>query len=154
MAYVALADALNAARDDVLREASGSLRRGHLAHYEASGSEASRRRLSDLFDLVVECLAKRALEPITEYANHVAEERFDAGFGIAEVQTAFNMLEEAIWHVVIARLPADEILESAGLIGTVLGTGKDTLARTWVALATSQHVVSLDLSALFEGRAN
>ncbi len=151
---MALTEALSAAHDDIIQEASDALERGHLTHYEASGPEESRRRLSDLFDLVVECLAKRALDPITQYATNVAEQRFAAGFGIAEVQTAFNVLEEAIWHVVIAGLPAEEILESAGLIGTVLGTGKDTLARTWVALATSQHVVSLDLAALFEGRAN
>ena len=151
---MALTEALSAARDDVLQEASASLERGHLAHYEASGSEASRRRLNDLFDLIVECLAKRNLDPITQYAYNIAEERFNAGFDIAEVQTAFNVLEEAIWHVVIARLPPEDLLESAGLIGSVLGAGKDTLARTWVALATSQHVPSLDLTALFEGRAN
>jgi hypothetical protein len=151
---MALTEALSVARDDVLQEASASLERGHLTHYEASGSEASGRRLSDLFDLVVECLATRTLAPITQYANKVAEERFDAGFNIAEVQTAFNVLEEAIWRVVIARLPTQELLDSAGLIGTVLGAGKDALARTWVALATSQHVPSLDLTALFEGRAN
>jgi hypothetical protein len=151
---MALTEALSVARDDVLQEASASLERGHLTHYEASGSEASGRRLSDLFDLVVECLATRTLAPITQYANKVVEERFDAGFNIAEVQTAFNVLEEAIWRVVIARLPTQELLDSAGLIGTVLGAGKDALARTWVALATSQHVPSLDLTALFEGRAN
>jgi hypothetical protein len=151
---MALTETMSAARDEVIQEASTSLERGHLAHYEASGWEASRRRLSDLFDLIVECLAKRKLDPITEYAQNVAEQRFNAGFDISEVQTAFNVLEEAIWRVVIAPLPADELLESAGLIGSVLGVGKDTLARTWVALATSQHVPSLDLTALFEGRAN
>ena len=76
-----------------------------------------------------------------------------AGFGIAEVQSAFNVLEEAIWHLVLAELPADELLESAGLVGTILGAGKDVLARAWVSLATSQHVPSLDLTALFEGAA-
>lgn len=149
-----LTEAMSAARDDVLEAASASLAHDHLAHYEASGAAESGRRLSDLFDLVVDCLAKRNLEPITEYANNVAEERFNAGFNIAEVQTAFNVLEETIWRVVIAPLPTEELLESAGLIGTVLGTGKDALARSWVALATSEHVPSLDLTALFEGRAN
>jgi hypothetical protein len=37
------------------------------------------------------------------------------------------------------------------LICTVFGMGKDSLARTWVALAERQHVRSLDLTALFEG---
>jgi hypothetical protein len=94
------------------------------------------------------------LSPICEYAEEVAKERFSAGFEISEVQTAFNVLEEAIWHVVIGRLPTENLVEATGLIGTVLGAGKDTLARTWVSLATSQRVPSLDLAALFEGAAS
>jgi hypothetical protein len=145
---------LDAAQEDVLQEASEALRRAHLTHYEALGPEESRQRLGDLFALVLECLTQRNLVPISQYAQHVAEERFSAGFDIAEVLTAFNVLEEAIWHVVISRLPAQDLLESAGLIGTVLGAGKDALAPTWVSLATKQHVPSLDLSALFEGAGN
>jgi len=149
-----LTDALRAAREDILREATGSLERVHLPHYVVSGSEASRERLTALFDLVVQCLAKRTLSPIIQYTELVAKQRFEAGFDIAEVQTAFNVLEEAIWHVVIVQVPAHDLLESAGLIGTVIGAGKDALARTWVALATKTHVSSLDLTALFEGLAN
>jgi hypothetical protein len=148
-----LVGVLNEAHDDCLQEALDAIGRAHLKHYEASGPELSRRRLEDLFDLVVECLAKKNLGPICEYAQRVAQERFDAGFDIAEVQSAFNVLEEAIWRLVLVQLPADELLESAGLVGTVLGTGRDVLARTWVSLATSQHVPSLDLTALFEGAA-
>ena len=148
-----LVGVLNEARDDCVQEALDAIGRAHLKHYEASGPELSRRRLDDLFDLVLECLAKKNLEPICDDARRVAQERFDVGFDIAEVQSAFNVLEEAIWHLVLARLPADELLESAGLVGTVLGTGRDELARTWVSLATSQHVPSLDLTALFEGAA-
>jgi hypothetical protein len=105
-------------------------------------------------DLVAECLKRRTLIPISSYAQGVAQQRFDSGFEIAEVQTAFNVAEEAIWHVVIARLPADCLIEAAGLVGTVLGAGKDALARTWVSLAAGEHVTSLDLTALFEGAAS
>ena len=124
---------LGTARDECLEQAVDALGRAHLKHYEVSGPELARRRLNDLFDLVVECLAKKALGPIWQYAQRVAEERFDAGFDNAEVQSAFNVLEEAIWHVVLARLPADDLLEAAGLVGTIIGAGKDTLARTWVS---------------------
>jgi hypothetical protein len=37
------------------------------------------------------------------------------------------------------------------LLTTVLGVGKDALARTYVSLASHEHVSSLDLRALFEG---
>ena len=145
---------LGASQDEVLRSASEALSRARLTHYEESGSEESERRLNDLFDLVVKCLSQRDLGPIYKYAESVAEQRFSAGFDIAEVQTAFNVLEEAIWHLVISRLPAEDLVEATGLIGTVLGAGKDELARRWVSLATSRRVPSLDLTALFQGTGN
>ncbi len=151
---VELIDALGVAQDDVLHSASESLQRAHLTHYEVSGSEESERHIADLFDLVVQCLSQRNLGPMCKYADQVAEQRFGAGFDIAEVQTAFNVLEEAIWHVVIPRLPTENLVEATGLIGTVLGAGKDELARRWVSLATSRRVPSLDLTALFEGTGN
>jgi len=150
-ARMALVDALHTAQRDVLEEASATLQRAHLVHYQASGNAASGQHLQHLFALVVECLEQRTLGPIAHYAQAIAEKRFVAGFDIAEVQTAFNVLEESIWHVVIAKLEPDELAVSAGMVGTVLGVGKDTLARTWVSLAASRHVPSLDLSALFEG---
>jgi hypothetical protein len=146
-----LVGVMGAAQDEVLDEAAAALERSHLKHYELAGPEGSRQRLSDLYALVVGCLAQRQLAEMTEYAETVAQERFSAGFDISEVQTAFNVLEEAIWTVVIPRIPADELAEATGLIGTVLGAGKDSLARAWVSLATSRHVPSLDLSALFQG---
>ncbi|HLM94726.1 MAG TPA: hypothetical protein VK283_00340 [Acidimicrobiales bacterium] len=149
-----LVGALSEAQNDVLSDASEALRRAHLAHYEASGSETSHQRLADLFSLVVECLTQRTLAPMSRYAERVAQERFRARFDIGEVQTAFNVLEEAIWRVVIPRIPPGDLVEFAGLIGTVLGVGKDTLARVWVSIATSQRVPSLDLTALFEGAAS
>jgi hypothetical protein len=146
-----LVQVLGEAQDEVLREATAALERSHLVHYEESGPEESSRRLHGLYTLVVECIRERRLGPMTDYASELASERRRAGFDIAEVQTAFNVLEEAMWRVVIAGLPPVDLPEATGLISTVLGAGKDTLARTWVSLASSHQVHSLDLTALFGG---
>jgi len=143
---------LRVAEEEVLRVATEALGRAHLKHY--AGTVEPYHRLSDLYAVVLECLATRALVPMSRHAEAIADERFRAGFGIAEVQTAFNVLEEAIWHIVIFRLPPGQVVRAAGLVGTVLGVGKDSLARRWVSLATSQHVPSLDLAALFDGAAS
>src|SRR5271165_3776576 len=100
-------------QDVILQEASGALGRARLAHYEASGSEESRQRLAHLFSLVVECLNRQTLSPICTYSERVAKERFEAGFEVSEVQTAFNVLEEAIWQVVIPGLPPSDLVEAA-----------------------------------------
>ncbi|HTW99497.1 MAG TPA: hypothetical protein VMD59_12000 [Acidimicrobiales bacterium] len=146
-----LVELLAELRSVVLAHATDALGRARLAHYEAVGTATSRRRLSNLLAIVTRCLLERDLGPITVFAEAVAEDRYAAGFDIAEVQVAFNVLEEAIWRVVLPRLPVEQLADAAGLTGTILGAGKDTLARTWVSLATRHHAPSLDLAALFEG---
>jgi hypothetical protein len=142
---------LDKARAEVLDEAFAALESSHIAHYEAAGEPLTRQRLSDLYDLVVAAIRERDLSQITAYSHQVAEERFHAGFDISEVQTAFNCLEEAMWRRLVKDEPQSELAEAIGLLSTVLGAGKDALARTYVSLAGHRHVTSLDLSALFRG---
>ncbi len=142
---------LMAARQAVIDEAFAALSAAHAEHYDAGGEQLTRQRLGELFTLVVEGVRERALAPVIEYAEQVATERFEAGFGIDEVQTAFNALEVAIWRRVVAAEPPEQLARSIGLVATVLGAGKDALARTYVSLASRRHVPSLDLSALFGG---
>ena len=66
-----------------------------------------------------------------------------------EVQTAFNVLEEAIWKRIETEIPHDDLARSLALVSTVLGSGKDRLARSYVALATQSQVPALDVQALF-----
>jgi hypothetical protein len=130
-----------------------ALQRSHEPHYAEAGDMVSRKRLADLLALVADCVATRNLTPMIERATALADERFDAGFDISEVQVAFHVLEEAIWSRVVSATPPDELVEAIGLVGTVLGAGRDALARQYVARASRQHVTSLDLSALFRGGA-
>ena len=139
------------AEPQILDEAFSALQRSHITHYEVAGEEFTRQRLADLFGLVVDAIRDRDLSPMVTYAEQVALERFNAGFDVAEVQTAFNSLEEAMWRCVVRTEPPTGLAEAIGLLSTVLGAGKDALARRYVCLASHRHVPSLDLSSLFEG---
>ena len=142
---------LSDTRIEIVDDAAKAVSRSHLGHYESVGPAELRRRLEALFDIVLECLRSRRLDLIITYAEQLAHDRFGAGFGIGEVQTAFNVLEESMWHHIVVAVSNDELAESLGLLTTVLGVGKDALARTYVSLASHEHVSSLDLRALFEG---
>jgi hypothetical protein len=137
--------------DTVLDEAYEVLQRAHTPHYDAAGESLTRARLADLFDLVVSSIRDRDLAAMSLYAERVATERFEQGFDLGEVQMAFNALEEVMWRRVVAGAPTQDLAEAVGLLSTVLGYGKDALARTYVSLATRTRVPSLDLSALFAG---
>ncbi len=142
---------LRADRSDVLDEAFAALKRSRPAHYEEAGDAFTRERLAELFDLVLTALDDRELAPVGAYCEEIAARRFSAGFDITEVQTAFNTLEEAMWRRVVEGVPPLQLAEAIGLLSTILGYGKDALARRYVSLATERHVPTLDLSALFEG---
>lgn len=139
------------AKPQLLDEVFEALQRTHLAHYEAAGEVFTRQRLSNLYDLVVAAIRDRDLAPLVSASTNVAKERFEGGFDVSEVQSAYNDLEEAMWRHVVAVVPPDGLAEAIGLLSTVLGAGKDAVAREYVSLASQRHVPSLDLSALFGG---
>ena len=140
-----------AAEDEIVDEAASALDRAHLTHYAVVDEDERRSRLSRLLELVTTCVRSRDLIPMVDHAQQVATERFHAGYDISEVQCAFNVLEETVWLRLLANVPTSEMVEAVGLLSTVLGAGKDALARTYVSLASKQHVPTLDLSALFQG---
>jgi hypothetical protein len=138
-------------RQAIVDAADAALARTHTRHYETAGANEVRRRLEAQFDRLLEALGTRDLEPVLAYAQQVAQERFNAGYDLSEVQTAFNALEEATWSRVFAELEPSQFAETLGLVSTILGAAKDALGRKYVSLATDTHAPSLDLHALFAG---
>lgn len=142
---------LVAAREPVLDEAYSALQRSQVSHYRLAGEALTRKRLAELFDLVVDAIRTRHLAALNAHVEQVAEDRFDQGYDVSEVQTAFNALEEAMWRRIVTEVSPEELAEAIGLLSTVLGFGKDALTRRYVSLASERHVPSLDLSELFGG---
>jgi hypothetical protein len=135
----------------MLYDAFEALSRAQVKSYEAAGSEHLHSRLKALFTLTARGVKERNLLPMISYADTIARERFSAGYDLWEVQTAFNVLEEAIWKRIIKDIAPSEQAEALGLVSTVLGAGKDTLARTYVSLASKSKAPSLNMQSLFTG---
>jgi hypothetical protein len=145
-----LAQLLKQFRTAIVADALSGLSRATLPHYTSSDAASNETRLAKLFDLTQECVDTRTLIPIVSYARTVARERYDDGFGLQEVHTAFNVLEEVIWRTITAELQPPQYPEAFGLASTVLGAGKQALALEWVSLAGHNKAAqTLDLSALF-----
>jgi hypothetical protein len=136
---------------EILADAEEALKRARLHSYESSGMENTHQRLKALFVLTARAAKERNLGPMIAHADAIAHERFEAGYDLWEVQTAFNVLEEAIWVRVLKDLPPAGYAEALGLVSTVLGVGKDTLARRYVSLASKTRVPTLNLQSLFTG---
>ena len=142
---------LAAEREAIVGEAEDAIARLHERHYESLGAATLKQRLETLFGHLLQAVSARDLSSVIAYAGTVAEERFDAGYDLSEVQAAFNALEAATWRSILANLGAGELAEALGLVSTVFGAAKDALGRHYVSLATHTRAPSLDLRALFDG---
>ena len=149
-----LLDLLHRNEPAILAESFEGMTRCRLVHYEAAGADEMRRRLDRLFSLLREAVAERDLDPVLSYGRETARQRYAEGVDLQEVQSAINVLEEAVWRRIVKEIPPEGLAEALGLVSTVLGVCKDTMASTYVALATKQHAASLDMSALFRGTQN
>jgi methylmalonyl-CoA decarboxylase len=127
---------LASAGDRIVDEAAAALERRHHEHYQASSPEERRRYVRDLFGLVVQCVHEGHAEPIIASSRQIAADRFVADFDIAEIQGTFNVLAEVLWRHVASTLVGDQRIETLRLVNTILGAGKDALARTYVDLAS------------------
>lgn len=136
---------------EILTSAFEAVKRSQLKNYEKAGDEHTHQRLKALFVLTVRAIKERNLGPMIAHAETIAHERFSAGYDLAEVQTAFNVLEETIWMDILEHLPPSDYAEALGLVSTVLGAGKDSLARRYVSLASKTKSTSLNLQGMFSG---
>ena len=137
--------------NEILDTAFAAMKRSQLTNYEKAGDEHIHQRLKALFVLTIRAIKERNLGPMIAHAQSVAQERFSAGYDLSEVQTAYNVIEETIWVSILKHLPATEDGEALGLVSTVLGAGKDSLARRYVSLASQTKTTSLNLQSIFSG---
>lgn len=143
-----LVERMQSHADQIVDEAAEAVSHARLHHYEAAGDALTRQRIRALLDAVIESLSHGTPLSVVQHAEDVGNERFLAGFGIDEIQVAFNTLEEALWRFLVATVPAEELAEELGQLGAVLGAGKDQLARTYVLLASHRHAPHVDVEAL------
>lgn len=136
---------------EIINEAFESLQRSHLKHYDSSRADENWQRLAKLFDLTVNGIQSKSLVEMTTYSERVAKERFESGFDLHEVHTAYNVIEEVMWKKIINDIEPIQLAEALGLISTILGTGKESLALAYVGLASKQKAKSLNLTQLFKG---
>lgn len=134
---------------EILENALQSLNCAHLKSYSKSSRDENKKRLLNLLTLTQQCVAEKKLLPMKEYAAQIAKERFDSGFDLHEVHTAFNALEEELWNRVTKQIASENLGEALGLISTVLGAGKEELALSYVSLASKTRTPTLNLTELF-----
>ena len=144
-----LKELLKTQSSEILEGALQSLNCAHLKSYSKSSGDENKKRLLNLLTLTQQCVVEKKLLPMKEYAAQIAKERFDAGFDLHEVHTAFNALEEELWNRVTKNIEPENLGEALGLVSTVLGAGKEELALSYVTLASKTRTQTLNLTELF-----
>ena len=136
-------------REEIINDAYASIEPVKLQGYTKVGEERTKNKLCSCYDVMTECVKENTLIPMLNHTEKMANDRFNAGYDLHEVQTAINSIEEALWKQIFANTTPEKLAESLGLVATVLGAGKDHLARTYVELASKTKVTTLNLQEIF-----
>lgn len=120
------------------------LHHARLKHYIADGEDVTRERVGRFIERALDCFDQRRAEPMIEHAEMIAQKRFDSGYDLAEVQTAINVIEEALWKRILSSVEPEELAHALGMVNSIFGMSKDVLARTYVSLATQPDSSDLD----------
>jgi methylmalonyl-CoA decarboxylase len=126
---------LAAAEDQVVDEAVAALTQRDQAPHRAPSPEECRRKVRQLFGLVLRCMREGRTEPIIKPSEQIAAHCFAAGIDLVEVQGEFSVLTEVLWHHIADSVACAEQVPVLALVSAIAGAGKDAVARTYVALA-------------------
>ena len=137
--------------DDLVNEAVTELRHARLKSYIADGEEITRERVTKFLEKAMECFSLRRAEPMIEHAERISRERHAAGYDLSEVQTAINVIEEALWKRILSSVEPDELAHALGMVNAIFGMSKDVLARTYVSLATNRETPRKELDEILDG---
>ena len=146
-----LSDLFRSWEDDLVNEAVTELRHARLKSYIADGEEITRERVTKFIEKAMECFSLRRAEPMIEHAERISRERHAAGYDLSEVQTAINVIEEALWKRILSSVEPDELAHALGMVNAIFGMSKDVLARTYVSLATNRETPHKELDEILDG---
>ena len=100
-----LVELLQTRQAAIIFDATESLDKARLRHYQQSTSAENGQRHAELFDLALQCVHSKNLIPVIAFSQNLARQRFHQGFDLAEVQTAYHVLEETLWRHITDDVP-------------------------------------------------
>lgn len=135
----------------IIEASLSSLEQARVDSYKNDSESENKARLMKLLSLLQEGIKGKSIQQLTNYSKQVAVDRFHLGFHLQEVLTAYNVLEQEIWKRINEYAAPTKVGKELGLVSSFLGAGKQTLAVTYVSLATENKAEALTLSGVFEG---
>lgn len=129
-----LLDLLYNKPDRVLADATNSLLRAHLPHYEKFKESDINERYRKLLISITKCVEKNSCNDLASYMDKLSDERFSMGFEPTEVQVAINIFEEALWKNISDLVDGDKQISAMKLITGIISRAKQEMLGEYAML--------------------
>ena len=123
--------------DKILLDATNSLVRAHLPHYEKFKESDINERFKKLLLSITKCVEKNSCDELNSYMDKLSDERFSMGFEPTEVQVAINIFEEALWKNIGNLVDEDKQIAAMKLITGVISKAKQEMLGEYAILEKS-----------------
>jgi hypothetical protein len=102
-------------------------------HYADIDYERHLEREQSFLDALVLGLQRDRPDSFFTFVEELVEQRLDEGYSLEEFQTAFDIVEESLWDVLVAHLPPDQtLIEMLGTSTKLFRRAKDQLACVYL----------------------
>ncbi len=134
-----LHDLLKSNPDKILLDATEFLVRSNLEHYNKLNPERVRARLARLYFVARECEKLENNQPVKQYIEEIAVDRFESGYELYEVQTAINILEECLWKNIVEKIDPELQMPALFRSHEIMCAAKGALAKSWIAFELKEE---------------
>ncbi len=129
-----LLDLLYNKTDRILLDATNSLVRAQLPHYRKFKESDIHAKFKKLLQDITTCVENNSCNDLVPYVDKLSDERFQMGFEPTEVQTAINILEEAVWKNIAELVDMDKQVSAMKLITCIISKAKQEMIGEYAML--------------------
>jgi hypothetical protein len=128
-----LITAIETYKDELVETTCRYLQKLHGSHYEMIDYERHLEREEAFLDAILQGLREETTESFLTYVNHLSAQRVEEGYSLQEFQTAFNVVADTLWNMLVTHFPPDDALVGMlALVNTLFRSAKDHLAQVFL----------------------
>lgn len=138
-----LMTAIETHRDELIEATCRRLQKLPGSHYEMIDYERHLEREETFLDALLQGLREEPPEAFLTFVAQLSAQRAEEGYSLPEFQEAFNVVEDALWDMLLTHFAPDAALVGMlSLVNALFRTAKDHLAQVFLqeALAAKREL--------------
>ena len=141
-----LIKAIKEHKNELILRVCNRLQKFPHSHYETICYEKHQEREELFLNVILQKLQENNSKPLTQYIEHLVEQRSNEGYSLSEIEEAFDIVEDTLWEVLVKYCPLQQsLIEVLSLVRKLFHEIKNSVAQVFLqdALTTQKQIENI-----------